>query len=98
MAPIEIEADPQTARRKRVIVSMGGKGGVGKTNFMTGVAEWYQDHRIPVTLLDLDTENKARGSLTDFVGGQVPKINVNTPAGLDGFLDYMGAGPLIGPA
>jgi len=26
---------------------MGGKGGVGKTNFMTGLAEWYQDHQIP---------------------------------------------------
>ena len=63
-------ADAQTARRKRVIVSMGGKGGVGKTNFMSGLAEWYQDQRIPVTLLDLDTENKARGSLTHFFGGQ----------------------------
>jgi len=86
MMPIEVEADPQV-RRKRVIVSMGGKGGVGKTNFMTGLAEWYQDHQIPVTLLDLDTENKARGSLTHFFGGQIPKINVHTPEGLDAFLD-----------
>src|ERR1700682_3114914 len=88
-------ADAQTARRKRVIVSMGGKGGVGKTNFMTGLAEWYQDQRIPVTLLDLDTENKARGSLTHFFGGQVPKINVHTPEGLDAFLDYLDTGPPI---
>ena len=58
---------------KRVILSMGGKGGVGKTNFMTGLAEWYQDHQIPVTLLDLDTENKARGSLTHFFGGHGPE-------------------------
>src|ERR1700722_12796795 len=62
----------ETAPRKRVILSMGGKGGVGKTNVMTGLAEWYQEHQIPVTLLDLDTENKARGSLTHFFGGQVP--------------------------
>jgi hypothetical protein len=26
--------------------------------------------RIPVKMLDLDTENKARGSLTHFFGGQ----------------------------
>ena len=74
---------------------MGGKGGVGKTNFMTGLAEWYQDHQIPVTLLDLDTENKARGSLTHFFGGHVPKINVHTPEGLDAFLDYLDTGPPI---
>jgi hypothetical protein len=55
-------AETQTFPRKRVIVSMGGKGGVGKTNFMSGLAEWYQDQRIPVTSLDLDTENKARGT------------------------------------
>jgi cellulose biosynthesis protein BcsQ len=89
MQAIETEADAHTAPRKRVIVSMGGKGGVGKTNFMTGLAEWYQDQRIPVTLLDLDTENKARGSLAHFFGGHVPKINVHTPEGLDAFLDYL---------
>ena len=26
--------------RKRVILSMGGKGGVGKTSIMVGLAEW----------------------------------------------------------
>jgi len=39
---------------------MGGKGGVGKTNVMTGLAGWYEDNEIPVTMLDLDTENKVR--------------------------------------
>jgi hypothetical protein len=85
----------ETAPRKRVILSMGGKGGVGKTNVMTGLAEWYQEHQIPVTLLDLDTENKARGSLTHFFGGQVPKINIHSPEGLDAFLDYLDSGPPI---
>src|SRR6202163_3639661 len=91
----EPRAGAQTVRRKRVIVSMGGKGGVGKTNVMTGLAEWYQAHEIPVTMLDLDTENKARGSLTHFFGGDVPKINVHTPEGLDAFLDYLDTGPPI---
>jgi MinD superfamily P-loop ATPase len=45
---------------------MGGNGGVGKTSVMTGLAEWFDENQIPVTLLDLDTENKARGSLTHF--------------------------------
>jgi hypothetical protein len=48
-----------------------------------------------VTLLDLDTENKTRGSLAHFFGGQVPKINIHTPEGLDAFLDYLDTGPPI---
>ena len=82
--------------RKRVILSMGGKGGVGKTSIMTGLAEWFDSNQIPVQLLDLDTENKARGSLTHFFGGRVPKINIHTPAGLDAFIDHLSDGaPLI---
>ena len=33
---------------KRVILSMGGKGGVGKTCIMAGLAEWFDDNQIPV--------------------------------------------------
>ncbi len=81
---------------KRVILSMGGKGGVGKTCIMTSLAEWFDDNQIPVKLLDLDIENKARGSLTHFFGGRVPKININTPAGLDAFIDHHSDGiPVI---
>lgn len=74
---------------KRVVFSMGGKGGVGKTSVMTGLAEWFEENEIPVTMLDLDTENKAKGSLTHFFGGRVPKINIHTPAGLDAFVDIL---------
>ena len=91
--PKDAQQTTGTAPRKRVILSMGGKGGVGKTNVMTGVAEWYQENQIPVTLLDLDMENKARGSLTHFFGGQVPKIDIYTSEGLDAFLDYLDGGP-----
>src|ERR1700743_2571617 len=80
------------AVEKRVILSMGGKGGVGKTSVMTGLAEWFDENQIPVTMLDLDTENKARGSLTHFFGGRVPKVNIHTPAGLDAFVDHLADG------
>ncbi len=60
-----------TRFNKRVILSMGGKGGVGKTSIMAGLAEWFDANRIPVQLLDLDSENKARGSLTHFFGFRV---------------------------
>src|SRR6266704_6282700 len=80
---------------KRVILSMGGKGGVGKTSVMAGLAEWFDTNQIPVKLLDFDTVNKARGSLTHFFGGRVPKVNIHTPAGLDAFVDHLADGPSV---
>ncbi len=62
---------------------------------MTGLAEWFQDNGIPGKLLDLDTENKSRGSLTHFFNGQVPKVNIHTPAGLDAFVDELTEGPPV---
>lgn len=88
-AVLEQHFDVAVTTAKRVIFSMGGKGGVGKTSVMTGLAEWFEENRIPVALLDLDTENKAKGSLTNFFGGRVPKINIHTPAGLDAFVDIL---------
>ena len=58
-------------KNKRVVFTMGGKGGVGKTGLMVALAEWFEAHEIPFTLLDLDTENKARGSLKHFFNGSV---------------------------
>jgi MinD-like ATPase involved in chromosome partitioning or flagellar assembly len=85
-----------TATQKRVILSMGGKGGVGKTSVMTGLAEWFRENEQPAKLLDLDTENKARGSLAHFFQGVAPKVNINTPAGLDAFVDELTDGsPVI---
>lgn len=85
-----------TANAKRVVFTMGGKGGVGKTGVMVALAEWFLANEIPVTLLDLDTENKARGSLKHFFNGSVTKVNIHTPAGLDAFVDHLDSGtPII---
>lgn len=85
-----------TAFTKRVVFTMGGKGGVGKTGVVVALAEWFQANEIPVTLLDLDTENKARGSLKHFFNGTVTKVDVHTPAGLDAFVDHLDNGtPII---
>jgi hypothetical protein len=46
---------------------------------MVALAEWFAVNEIPVTLLDLDTENKARGSLKHFFNGSVTKVNIHTP-------------------
>jgi hypothetical protein len=72
--------------QKRIILTMGGKGGVGKTGVTLTIAEWLQSHEVPFTLLDLDTENKARGSLKHYYR-EARKVNIHTPAGLDTFID-----------
>lgn len=90
----EVPAE-QPSASKRVILTMGGKGGVGKTGFMAALAEWFEDNHIPVTLLDLDTENKVRGSLQHYFGTATRKVNIHTPAGLDAFVDCLGDGPAI---
>jgi MinD-like ATPase involved in chromosome partitioning or flagellar assembly len=74
---------------------MGGKGGVGKTSLMVALREWYAANQMPVTLLDLDTENKARGSLKHYFAGQARKVNIHTPAGLDAFIDHLEAAPPV---
>jgi Mrp family chromosome partitioning ATPase len=33
--------------QKRVILSMGGKGGVGKTSVMIALAEWFESNQLP---------------------------------------------------
>jgi hypothetical protein len=88
------ETSTAVSAAKRVILSMGGKGGVGKTSVMAAIAEWFEENQIAVTLLDLDTENKARGSLTHFFA-DVPKVNIHTPAGLDTFVDHLADGARV---
>jgi hypothetical protein len=71
-------AKTQVPPAKGVVFTMGGKGGVGKTGVMVALAEWFAVNEIPVTLLDLNTENKARGSLKHFFNGSVTKVNIHT--------------------
>lgn len=86
-----VSTDPKP-QAKRVVFTMGGKGGVGKTGCMLALAEWFEANQIPFTLLDLDTENKTRGSLKHYFDGAARKVNIHTPAGLDAFIDHLAGG------
>lgn len=92
-APVSVVAMQQTT--KRVILTVGGKGGVGKTSFMLTLAEWFAVHEIDIKLLDLDTENKSRGSLSHYFRRAASKINIHTAAGLDSFIDQIEDGASI---
>src|SRR5450432_1437360 len=95
--PQELEPSFPVEQRKRVVFTKGGKGGVGKTGFMVSLAEWFLANEIPCTLLDLDTENKARGSLKHYFNETARKVNINTEAGLDAFVDCLSddAAPIV---
>ena len=75
--------------KKRVVFTMGGKGGVGKTSVVLALTEWYYANKLEITLLDLDSENKAAGSLKHYFCSAAHQVNIHTPAGLDAFVDYL---------
>jgi hypothetical protein len=78
----------------RVVFTEGGKGGVGKTAFASLLVEWYGKQSTPHALLDLDTENKARGSLAHYFP-KARKVNIHTSEGLDSFVDVLDVGTPI---
>ncbi|OPZ85997.1 MAG: hypothetical protein BWY74_03761 [Firmicutes bacterium ADurb.Bin419] len=71
---------------RRVIFTMGGKGGVGKTCAAVNLAEYLLFHQVPLKLIDCDTENKRKGSLKSFFPEAV-KVNIREFGGMDIFID-----------
>jgi hypothetical protein len=67
---------------------------VGKTAFTSLLVDWYAKQGAPYTLLDLDTENKARGSLAHFFP-QARKVDIHTSEGLDAFVDALDDGEAV---
>jgi hypothetical protein len=82
-------------KRRKAIFTMGGKGGTGKTTVLTALAEWFSENSIPCVRLDLDTENKVKGSFCHFFPQGTQKIDINTRAGLDAFIDLADESALI---
>ena len=82
--------------KSRLVLTQGGKGGTGKTSLVTALVDWYNEHKNPYTLLDLDTEaSKSRGSLVHYFPGKASKVDINQPDGLDHLLNVLQDGPPI---
>ena len=85
----------EVAPSSRVVFTQGGKGGVGKTAFATMLVEWYAHRNVRHGLLDMDTENKDRGSLQHFFP-EARKANVQRARGLDDFINVLDeGGPIV---
>jgi len=57
-----VKAEPNA--QKLIVFSEGGKGGVGKTTFVTLLLDYYQARGIVPYVLDLDTESKENAGLS----------------------------------
>ena len=68
------------------IVSMGGKGGTGKTTFLVSLVDWFRANDIPVRLNDLDFENQTKGGLKHYYK-EAQKINAHVRDSLDVFFE-----------
>jgi MinD-like ATPase involved in chromosome partitioning or flagellar assembly len=78
---VEIKAR-EAKPTSRIVFTQGGKGGVGKSAFATMLVEWYRKQGAPVALIDMDSENKSRGSLAHFFP-EARKTNIQRARGLD---------------
>ena len=67
---------------------------MGKTAFSTMLVEWYGANGTPHALIDMDTENKSRGSLVHFFP-RARKSNVQQARGLDEFVNVLEEGTPI---
>ena len=85
---------PESGPTSRIVFTQGGKGGVGKTAFTTMLVEWYATHGTPHALIDMDTENKSRGSLVHFFSA-ARKSNIQQARGLDEFVNVLDEGAPI---
>jgi hypothetical protein len=82
--------------KSRLVLTQGGKGGTGKTSFVTALVDWYDEHETPYTLIDLDTEaSKSRGSLIHYFPDKAVKVDINRPEGLDHLINVLQDGPPV---
>jgi MinD-like ATPase involved in chromosome partitioning or flagellar assembly len=96
MKTMSAQALPVNEIKSRLVLTQGGKGGTGKTSFITGLVDWYDEHHIPYTLIDLDTEaSKSRGSLIHYFPAKAVKVDIHRPEGLDRLINVLQDGPPV---
>jgi MinD-like ATPase involved in chromosome partitioning or flagellar assembly len=79
--------------KPRVIVILGGKGGVGKTLFAASLADFYSEKQVGYVAIDADAGNSKHGSLAYLLGCQ--KLDIRGRIGLDALIDHALSGPEV---
>lgn len=73
---------------KRIIFTMGGKGGVGKTGFAVDLADWYRQRKVPFKGMDFDIENKEASGFQHFEKDAI-KFDIHKRDALDNLIDIV---------
>jgi len=76
---------------RRIVFTMGGKGGAGKTTVLSAIVAYLQEQGVPFDLFDADIENDKRGNLKLYFP-EAEKVNISTERGLDIFVDKLFGG------
>lgn len=74
------------SEKTRVVFTQGGKGGVGKTEVLNCLVDWYREQGHSPTLLDFDIENANKSGLRNFFP-DATKLDVHDEGALDEFFD-----------
>ena len=77
------------SNKTRVVFTQGGKGGVGKTEVLNCLINWYREQGFTPVLLDFDIENTNKSGLQNFFP-EATKIDVHHEGALDEFFDICG--------
>ena len=77
------------SKKTRVVFTQGGKGGVGKTEVLNCLIDWYREQGLSPTLLDFDIENANKSGLQNFFP-EATKLDVHREGALDEFFDICG--------
>ena len=76
------------SKKTRVVFTQGGKGGVGKTEVLNCLINWYREQGFTPVLLDFDIENTNKSGLQNFFP-EATKIDVHHEGALDEFFDIV---------
>jgi hypothetical protein len=87
-----VPLEPPETPLCRVVATMGGKGGCGKTTWANSYVCWLDANGIPCHLVDADVENKTKGSLWHYFPDRAIKLDIHTPDALDPILNKISAG------
>ena len=78
----------ETKSSRRIVFTMGGRGGTGKTTASAAIIDYVREKGIPFELFDADVENKEKGSISQF-NPDAKKIDIGQERGLDAFVDHL---------
>lgn len=81
----------ETETETLIVLTEGGKGGVGKTTFAGVLLDYYEKQGVTTVALDLDTENKDKAGL-NFFHKAARKVDIDQRDGLDAFTDEIDKG------